>query len=184
MRRYALRGIFKLLLINESKVKDITLYQLRELLDLIDSKLYEIDECISKSADPDTDGLLDRGEYFIGIGFVAIQHHLNESLIGMEIGKKDAYSLGSIHSSGISSIGVINAAANWWKHESEWFINGKGESEIIMEISETREYALSNVLASFSESKCLSLVKNIVPHIEQWTKELCIMKMGGKCIAS
>lgn len=165
-----------MLLINEDKVKDIAFFQLLELLEVIDSKLYEIDEYISKSADPDSDGLLDRGEYFIGIGFVAIQHHLNESLIGMEVGKKEAYSLGSIHSSGISSIGVINAAANWWKHEAEWFVNGKGESEIIMGISETREYALSNVLASFSESKCLSLINNIVPHIEQWTKELCIRK--------
>ncbi|MEH6473436.1 MAG: hypothetical protein V7752_19575 [Halopseudomonas sp.] len=138
------------------------------------------EECISKSIDPESDGLLDRGEYFIGVGFVAIQQHLNESLIAIDINKKDAYSLGLTHPIGMSSISVINAAANWWKHEAEWFKNdhvpknGERTVEIIMGISNQHEYALSNVLSSFSESKLLSFTRNIVPHIETWTKELCV----------
>ncbi len=173
-----------MLLVGENGVEDIELSRLCELLEVIDSKLYEIEECISKSVDPESDGLLDRGEYFIGVGFVAIQQHLNDSLIGINFNKKDAYSLGPTHSSGISSISVINAAANWWKHEAEWFKNGNvpknGEHtvEIILDISNHHEYALSNVLASFSESKCLSLTKNIVPHIEEWTKALCVESKG------
>ena len=177
-------GVFTLLIKSQGKVHDINLGQLCELLKIIDIKLFEINECISKSIDPESDGFFDQGEYFIGIGFVAIQHHLSESLIGMSIDKKDAYSLGTIHSSGISSIWIINAAANWWKHEAEWWEkkkvpkNGERAAEIIMDISNQTEYALSNVLASFSESKDLSFIKSIIPHIEIWTQKV----YANKCV--
>tara|TARA_R110001606_G_scaffold399101_1_gene580713 strand:- start:3236 stop:3766 length:531 start_codon:yes stop_codon:yes gene_type:complete len=171
--------VFTLLLVDENGVTVNTeLFRLCKLLEIIDSKLYEIEACISRSVDPESDGLFDLGEYFIGVGFVAIQQHLNDSLIGIDLNKKEAYSLGPIHSSGVSSISVINAAANWWKHEAEWFKNdnipknGKHTVEIIRGISNGHEYALSNVLASFSESKCLSLTKSVVPHIEEWEKAL------------
>ena len=52
-----------------------------ELLDILDGKLVEIDQLIRKSEDPESDGLLDRGEYFIGVGFVAIQRHLVETIL-------------------------------------------------------------------------------------------------------
>ena len=161
-----------------SIVKGLNLYQLREFLIIIDAKLYEIDQCISRSADPDSDGLLDQGEYFIGIAFVAIQQHLTDSLIGINLSKKESFSLGVIHPSGVPSISVINAAANWWKHEAEWFKNGNvprnGEHtfEIIMDISNQYEYALSNVLASFSESKSLTFIEHVIPHIEEWKEAL------------
>ncbi len=159
---------------------DCELGRLYELLELLDSKLHEIEKCISESIDPESDGLLDRGEYFIGVGFVAIQQHLTDSLIAKGINKKEAYSVGPIHSSGVPSIWVINAAANWWKHEAEWFKNnnvpkaGEKTEEIIMGISNHKDYALSNVLASFSDSQCLSLTKNVIPHIEEWAKALCV----------
>lgn len=177
-----------MLINSQDKVHDITIGQLCELLKIIDAKLCEINECISKSIDPESDGFFDRGEYFIGIGFVAIQQHLSESLIGMDLDKKEAFSLGIIHSSGISSIWIINAAANWWKHEAEWWEkkkvpkNGERAAEIIMDISNQTEYALSNVLASFSESKDLSFIKNIIPHIERWTKEVYAKKSDNKHI--
>lgn len=129
-----------MLLVCESGVEVIELHRLCELSEVLDSKIYEIVECISKSVDPESDGLLDQAEYFIGVGFVAIQQYLNDSLIGININKKKALSLGTIHSSGATSVSVINAAANWWKHEAEWFKNGNvpknGERtvEIIMGI--------------------------------------------------
>ncbi|MEJ6121904.1 hypothetical protein MT390_08460 [Vibrio sp. 2-Bac 85] len=163
---------------SQNKVYDLALGPLCEFLQIIDLKLSEISDCISKSIDPESDGLFDRGEYFIGIGFVAIQQHLSESLIGISPDKKEAYALGTTHSSGVSSIWIINAAANWWKHETEWFKNkkipksGEWTVEIIMDISNQYEYALSTVLASFSESKELSFINNIIPHVQNWTKEI------------
>jgi len=173
-----------LLLVSEHKVHDIELDRLRELLEVLDGKLCQIEKSILNSADPESDGLFDRGEYFIGVGFVAIQQHFIDSLIALDINKKEAYSLGSKHSSGVSCAAVINAAANWWKHEAEWFKNGSvpknGERtfEIIMNISNQYEYALSNVLASFSESKDLSLTKSVIPHVEEWTKALLVEPKG------
>lgn len=169
-----------MLLSYNEKIINTDLEQLCELLIMIDTKLFDLDNYISKSLDPDSDGLFDRGEYFIGVGFVAIQQHLNESLIGININKKELYSLGPIHSSGYSSIWVINASANWWKHESEWFKNNEVPKnarktiEIITAISKQHEYALSGVLASFSESNSLSFMQNIIPHIEIWNKEVSI----------
>lgn len=173
---------------SRNKVYDLAIDQLCEFLQVIDVKLFEINDCISKSIDPESDGLFDRGEYFIGIGFVAIQQHLSESLIGMKPDKKEAFILGTTHLSGVSSIWIINAAANWWKHESEWFKNKKipknGERtiEIIMDISNQHEYALSNVLASFSESKDLSFIRDIIPHVEKWTKEIYSKNENNKCM--
>ena len=98
-----------------------------------------------------------------------------------------------MHQSGPTSISVINSAANWWKHEAEWFKNGNvpknGERtfETIMGISKQNEYALSNVLASFSETKTISFIECIVPHIEQWTRELVShmkLKMHNKALHS
>ena len=123
-------------------------------------------------------GVLETGEYLIGVGFVAVQQHLNESLMNKYLNKNDAFSLGPIHSTHASSISIINAAANWWKHESEWHRlgevprNGERTYNTIMDISNQHDYALSNVLASFSESKNLSFSESIVPCIEEWSKTI------------
>jgi len=172
-----------MLIKSQGEVHDLKVGYLYELLEIIDMKLLKINECISKSTSSNLDEFFERGEYFIGIGFVAIQQHLNESLIGMGLKQVDAYSLGVKLPTGISCIWIINAAANWWKHEPEWHNSeyfkkkdiskdGKKSAEKILAISSLTEYALSNVLASFSESQELSFIKNIVPYIEQWTKEV------------
>lgn len=80
------------------KAYDITLWQFCKLLKIIDAKLCKINECISKSVDPKYEEFFGRGEYFIGIGFVAIQQHLSAVLIGTKLDKKE------MHSSSISSI--------------------------------------------------------------------------------
>lgn len=166
-----------MLLTSCGEVKDLNLHQLREFLEIIDAKLHVIDKSISQSVDPGSDGLLDQGEYFIGVGFVVIQQHLTDSLIGTNLRKNESLSLGEMHPSGVPSISVINAAANWWKHEAEWFKEGKVPKngltfEIVMNISNQYDYALSNVLASFSESKSLVFVDHVIPHIEKWTNAL------------
>lgn len=166
-----------MLLTGCGEVKDLNLRQLREFLEIIDTKLHMIDTSISQSADPDSDGLFDQGEYFIGIGFVVIQQHLTDSLIGMGLNKTESLSLGEIHPSGVPSISVINAAANWWKHEAEWVKANEAPKngrtfKIVMNISNQYDYALSNILASFSESKSLIFVDHVIPHIEKWTQAL------------
>ncbi len=114
------------------------------------------------SSDPDTDGLLDKGEYFFGVGFVAIQQYLVDTLIFTGVKKVEAYNLGDMHASGITYISLINFAANWWKHESEWTDqeqvpkNGQRTFDNILNVTNKHEYALSIVLGSICGQEDLS----------------------------
>jgi len=82
-----------------------------ELFVLLDGKIFEIHNSIRKSVDPESDGLCDRGEYFMGIGFVAAQQYLVDTIV-TGIAKQKAYEWGPVHSSGITFVSLINSAAN------------------------------------------------------------------------
>lgn len=147
-----------------------------ELLDMLDQKRHEIGLLIRQSNDPDSDGLCDRCEYFIGVGFVACQQYLVESLLFTGIDKKDAYGLGPVHCSGTTYVNLINDAANWWKHESEWWVyknkvpnNSQRTFDSVTDIAKARGYELSQVLASICGSKNFSF-KSVVPFLVDWRK--------------
>jgi hypothetical protein len=148
-----------------------------ELLDILDEKLVEIDQLIRKSEGPESDGLLDRGEYFIGVGFVAIQRYLVETILFTGLEKREAYSLGPAHSSGETYIDLMNYCANWWKHEPEWYNNKivpkNGEKSFIniTNIADTPSYELSNVLASLCGSSKFCF-DSIVPYLKEWRADV------------
>lgn len=146
---------------------------LTELLGLLDTKLSEIHRLISASVDPDSEGLCDKGEYFIGVGFVAIQQYLTDTLLFTGVDRVAAFALGPTHSSNISSINLINSAANWWKHESEWVNagtvpkNGQRTYDHIAEVAPSNGYELSNTLAAICGSENLSL-SSLIPLLIEW----------------
>lgn len=152
---------------------DGELSKLAEFLSLIDSKLIDIEFAIEKSVDPDSGGLFDRAEYFIGLGFVAIQQYLLDTLILTGIDKKVAYCLGPMHKSGISYVNAMNSAANWWKHEAEWFNageipnSGKSTHSNVQLLANSHEYALSNLLAALNATGKLSL-SALLPALAVW----------------
>ncbi len=154
-------------------VVDGELGRLCELFDLLDRKLIEINGLIQYSSDPDSDGLCDRGEYFIGIGFVAAQQYLIDTLLCVGLKKHEAYKLGPVHSSGATYVSLINSAANWWKHEAEWCNQGKvpqnGESTFarVTGIAVTPGYELSNVLTAISMSGKISMY-SLFPYLVEW----------------
>jgi len=131
---------------DEDEVIDCELGRLLEFIDLINGKISDIRIDISRSSDPESDGLLNRGEYFIGIAFVAIQQHFVDTLLFTGINKDKAYKLGSLHSSGVTYATLINCSANWWKHEAEWFGNDKVQKRsnktisVVMNVSKQYEY--------------------------------------------
>lgn len=157
----------------EDEFVDWNLDILSELLSMLDGKISEINSQILNSSDPDYEGLCNTGEYFIGIGFVAIQRYLVDTLIGTGIDKNKAYILGPKFSSDITYVSLINSAANWWKHEAEWFNkdeiprNGQRTIEHVTAIAESHEYALSNILASICGSGNISLGA-LVPYLIEW----------------
>lgn len=160
-------------LVSENDFVDGELWVLRELLDMLDKKLFEIFRLIKESHDPDSDGLCDKGEYFIGIGFVAIQQYLVETILFTGLDKSESYKLGPLHTSGFTYVSLINSCANWWKHEPEWWNNGEipknGERSFlhVTNITESPSYQLSNVLASMCTNKEICL-NGLVPYLEEW----------------
>lgn len=157
----------------EKEFADGELWRLRELLDLLDGKITEISKQIATSQDPDSEGLCDRGEYFVGVGFVAVQQYLVETIMFTGISKSDALRMGPTHDSGNTCAEIMNSCANWWKHEPEWWDknkipqNGEKTWAHVLSVTESSNYALSNVLSSFCKNGELRF-SSVIPILEKW----------------
>lgn len=79
---------------SEYMFADAELSYLDELLASIDRTLSEINIKIKSSIDPESEGLCDKGEYFIGVGFCAMQRYLVDVLQDKKIDKGLALQLG------------------------------------------------------------------------------------------
>jgi hypothetical protein len=73
---------------------------------------------IADHPDPDTFGLIDQYEQFLGVGFAVCQTFLSSVHKGENKGA--AFLKGPFHSSGKSYAQITNACANYWKHNDEW----------------------------------------------------------------
>ncbi|KAB0317224.1 hypothetical protein F6W79_19770 [Vibrio diabolicus] len=165
-----------MLLFSKGDCFDLKIAELSDLLALLDSRLEQLMEQAESSIDADSLGIFDRAEYFIGVGFVAMQQYISDTMYKSEVSKRDALNLGTVTLLGSTHISVINSAANWWKHESEW--NWYSESGIsnktylsISNVVDPENYPLSNVLAFLiGERKfCLS---SAIPLLEQWRESI------------
>lgn len=144
-----------------------------EVLATIDSKLAEVLRLIAVSADPESDGLTDRGEYFIGVGFSVIQQYLTDTLTLTGVSKKRALDIGPRYSEKFTVVAVVNAAANWWKHSAEWV--GKSvkdkvalnTQEIVSEVANAEDYPLSIVLSELQDKDQISLGA-LLPNLVLW----------------
>lgn len=152
---------------------DRELQLLSELLNIIDGKVVEINNLISKSLDPESDGLTDRGEYFIGVGFSVIQQYLTDTLTLTGVSKRSALNVGPRYSEYFTFVAVVNAAANWWKHSAEW-VGQKATSGlalqtqgIVAETAESLDYPLSNVLAKLLGTNEITL-SALLPNLVLW----------------
>lgn len=152
---------------------DREFYLLSELLDIIDDKIIDVCQRISISADPVSDGLTDRGEYFIGVGLSVIQQYLTDTLTLTGISKKRAFDIGPRYSKDLTFISIINAAANWWKHYPEWLGQESNNhlasrtQQIIMEVTDSQHYPLSNVLAELVGKSDITL-SALLPNVVLW----------------
>lgn len=115
---------------------DRELQLLVELLNNLDEKVVEVSNLISKSVDPESDGLTDRGEYFIGVGFSVIQQYLTDTLTLTGVSKRRALDIGPRYSEEFTFISVVNAAANWWKHSAEW-VSQETTSRLVLQTTKT-----------------------------------------------
>ncbi|HIF9434114.1 TPA: hypothetical protein ACX6R6_002243 [Photobacterium damselae] len=103
-----------MLLLSKGDCLDLKVAELSDLLALLDSRLEQLMEQAESSLDADSLGIFDRAEYFIGVGFVAMQQYISDTMYKNEVSKRNALNLGTVTSLGSTHISVINSAANWW----------------------------------------------------------------------
>ncbi|MBZ9561011.1 hypothetical protein [Pseudomonas sp. P116] len=133
---------------------------LAALLGLLDTELKTINTQIKQSADPDSDGLCDRGEYFIGVGFAGIQRYIASTYRTLGIEQGAALALPPFVKNQTTAVRALHAGANYWKHQDEWNLthvvfrevenlkeNAKSTIKTIEEITPWAEYTCSNLLA-------------------------------------
>lgn len=158
---------------SSDNIIDLSLSNLSETFELLDVKLADISVEIANSFDAESSGVYDRAEHFVGLGFTAIQQYLVDTLLLTNIDKSVAYSLGPKVTDNVSLISLINASANWWKHEAEWFGKNKlpkqAESTLkrVLNISESHDYALTNVLVFLLDDKSLAF-SPLLPKLIEW----------------
>lgn len=156
---------------------DYNLSLLSKLLITLDEELIEVNRLIFSTADPESYGLTDRGEYLIGVGFSAVQQYITETLTFTGVNKNRALDIGPQYTKETTFIAVVNAAANWWKHSAEWVDQeelsklAKRTQEVVMKVTSAREYQLSNVLAELLDTSEITL-SALLPNLVLWRADV------------
>ncbi|MBL4826132.1 MAG: hypothetical protein JKY66_00195 [Spongiibacteraceae bacterium] len=91
---------------------------IRNTISPIDLALENYRSDIDEHPDPDTFGLIDQFEQFLGVGFTVCQTFL--SCVHQGKNKGTMLQKGPFHSSSKSYAQITNACANYWKHNDEW----------------------------------------------------------------
>lgn len=143
---------------------------------LIDANLERLDGKANASPDPDAFGIFDEMEYLTGFGFVACQTYATAAASRSKFrGKKrEALALGPKHRTGLSTIQLINAAANHWKHSPEWSLDtpttqAKQTLEVIssLGVDTNHSYPVANMLHEMLAPHPARFA-NLIPLLTQW----------------
>jgi hypothetical protein len=160
--------------INDDEFADSELSYLEELLGCVDKLLSDVYSRIEDSADPESEGLCDKGEYFIGVGFGAMQRYLVDVLQDRKIDKGIALQLGPKTKEGLPIALLIHSAGNYWKHSPEWHawlekLDERSQKTIDRLLTNDRPswFPLSEVLASLCGGGELSLL-HCISSLKKW----------------
>jgi hypothetical protein len=157
--------------INRMKVFEFDLQVLREMVELLDRWLRQLEFDAKSSPDPDASSIYDRGEYAIGLGFVAFQNYLT-AVAGSR--RNNLLDSGPAHRCGKSFARICNEVANYWKHRDEWRRAGsphKAVQEVFasLGINLEAEYGASNALGAMVKP-LQSNLGTVLPFLVQWTE--------------
>lgn len=97
---------------------DFDLSFLREVTGVLDAQLDRIDREVRATHDEE---ILERANHIYGLGFVACQNYLSETISLLKVERDEALDFEPVHvRSGIPIAALTNSAANFWKHRAEW----------------------------------------------------------------
>lgn len=149
-------------------------------------ELSKVTTSIKQSFDPDSDGLCDYGEYLIGLGFLSIQVYVSSTWPLSGVNKDNALFKTAPYIDDISFVSVVHSAANYFKHEGEWWDKNisknamnlaKKTIERIESIVDEKNYVLSNLLCYLlgdpDELNEIKLSK-LLPYLIEWRHNLSL----------
>lgn len=167
-----------MLLKTSSGLIDYDLDLLADVIHVIDEQLEKIVHRSSSVVDPDAMGYFDRAEHIIGLGFVACQAYMSSTYGFLRVPKQVALTRGPRHSCGRTLANLVNHAANYWKHNSEWPLekSHRQKAKIIAAFEAIgfpvgTDYPLRGVLTELAAPHEASFAP-IVATLETWRNEV------------
>ena len=155
-------------------ISDIEFIYLKELIELLDGSLSKITKQIEASGYRDVEHLLEEGEYFIGVGFCAMQRFIFEAVQDKNIDASEARKLGPRSVGGIPVAKLVHAAANYWKHSPEWPIwqleltkHSQRTVDVMLNGRESAYYPLADLLTDLCQGKPLQLI-HCASYLDDW----------------
>jgi hypothetical protein len=151
---------------------------LGELLEVLDRHFQQIDQDIRESPDPDAFGEFDRGEHLLGLAFVACHTYIAATCGRFGVGKREALAVGEPIGAELTKAGLVNHAANYWKHHRESRVNTSDrafqrtcEALTTAGIPPDSSYPLSNVLGTLLQAEAPKL-DGLTKVMNEWRVEL------------
>ena len=164
-------------------VLDFDLEVLRDLVQLLDRRLEQLDEEVAILPDPDGSGIFDSADYLVGLGLVACQGYLAATYGFLRIGKQEALKKGPMHRSGYTIAELVNHGANFWKHRDEWPVdpNKAGQEHTLAAMAALgcggQDYPLTNLLAAIV-LPTHGRLQALLSHLEAWRDALAVSSRG------
>lgn len=163
-------------------VFDYDLDFLKELVELIDRHLGQLELEAKACEGPDQSGVLDRTEYVAGLGFAACQQYIGSVHSQTSLSARQALDCGPNHRMGPSIVSLVNAAANYWKHSPGWTSpsTSRRASQVVdllatLQVDAEQSYPTVNLLHVLL-SPLPARFGRLLPFLVQWRNKVCDLK--------
>ena len=157
-----------------------------QLINIIDERIDKLYDLIENGHidDESIESISGSIEHIVGLGFVVLQQYITVVRGDFKKDKKDALSKEPKHESGNTFAKIVDASADYWKHNGEWRLDtdrnrkGKEDIEDIFEtisinspISVNDDYPLGNILFELSHTE-KEQFNAVFKKIQEWRNEL------------
>lgn len=159
-----------------------------QLINIIDERIDELWPLIKNSHIDDEsiesiESIFEIIEHIVGLGFVVLQQYMTVVYGNLQKDKKDVLPKGPKHESGNTFAKIVDASANYWKHNSEWSLDKnrsyKEKSEAFFKtvsinghpVSVNDYYLLVNILFELSHTE-KGQFNAVFKKILEWRNEL------------
>ena len=154
----------------------------RDTAQLLDDQMERLSARGVKSADPGSSTEFDVADYICGLGFAALQQYITHVVNRHEgrIVRPHAFTRGPTHKCGQTYAALINAAANYWKHSTEWQRSGVDSNDRARQaafplrqlgVDLEKSYVLAHALYKLMDPNPARF-RLLVPYVERWRDDV------------